>query len=160
MKHKIIITTLVSLFALPSFAQQIPIGSCGFVYIDDAAGNRIKRVYFCNNNTEPYPVSRISINNFIENQDTLNKVKENNTVEFQPIEKIYPNPTTGIFNIEFSSSLLNSSISIIDVNGKVIQNYTATGFKFTCNLTGFPSGVYFVIIKNNNTTISQKIIKQ
>jgi Secretion system C-terminal sorting domain len=159
MRNKIIITSFVVFFAISSFAQQIPVGSCGFVYIHDAAGNRIKRVYFCNNNIDPYPESRIDINQFANSKDIITTDKKSYNVEFQPIEAIYPNPTTGIFNIEFSSSLSNSNINILDINGKVVQKYQGSGHKLICNLIGLASGVYFVRIENKGMIVSKKIVK-
>jgi hypothetical protein len=159
MKNKIIFSAFLVFSVLTSIAQQIPIGSCGFVYIHDAAGNRIKRVYFCNNNIDPYPDAR-EVNSFVSNKNIPTQNEKNSNIEFQPVDAIYPNPTTGIFNIEFSSSLINSNISILDANGKVIQKYKASGFKLTCNLTAVAAGVYFVRIEDKGRVISKKIVKQ
>ncbi len=160
MKNKVIITALIIFSAFSGIAQQIPVGSCGFVYIHDAAGNRTKRVYFCNNGIDPYPESLMEVNKFANNKGIITNEKKNNSIEFQPIDAIYPNPTTGIVNIEFSNSLLNSNISILDINGKVVQKYKANGVKLTCNLSALATGVYFVSIENKGVIISKKIVKE
>ena len=44
-----LIMPLFLICSLHSFAQEIPVGSCGLLMTYDAAGNRIKREYYCNN---------------------------------------------------------------------------------------------------------------
>ncbi len=48
MTFKILIPLLL-LFSLQVTAQEIPSGSCGLLITRDAAGNRIKSEYHCNN---------------------------------------------------------------------------------------------------------------
>ena len=81
-------------------------------------------------------------------------------MEIQPVNALYPNPTTGIFFIRFGKALVNANISITDNNGKAVMQYKATGFKLTCDLTSLAVGIYFVKIEDNGQLITKKVIKQ
>lgn len=149
MKKKIIVSSIALFFGLAAFAQQLPWGVCGIVNVYDAAGNRIKRVYFCNNG-EPYPQ---------KNRAEI--------TEFQPVEALYPNPTTGQFTITFSKPLQNAVITVTGVNGKPIQQFKASGSKADFDLSQLAAGVYFVRIvqwtphgEERRKVITKKIIKQ
>src|SRR5699024_8705271 len=64
---------------------------------------------------------------------------------------IFPNPTNGIVN--FTKSI--ESVSVYDIAGKVLRTVTNKSF---INLSGYPAGVYFLIIKHNNEYYTQKLI--
>lgn len=151
MNRKIILSTIFIYCSLTSIAQQIPVGSCGIVCIYDATGCRTRRVYFCNNGLDPYPTKNSNTNLFADSKSQ---------VEFQPAEALYPNPTSGICNIEFSKALDKASIVVVDNNGKVVQKFIANGKKITFNLAGLSAGVYFINIKEKNSTITKKVIKE
>ena len=161
MFKKIIFTIAIIIETTITMAQQIPVGECGIVYIHDAAGNRTRRLYYCNNGG-PYPSFKNQEEpqtNFAKTNNIANAVKENH-IEFAQIDAIFPNPTDGKFSITFSKSINNASIIIADVNGKVLQRINASGTKVDFNLLNFSSGVYFVkIIEKGSTSITKKIIK-
>jgi hypothetical protein len=177
MKKQFIFSILFSLCVITTIAQQIPFGSCGIVCIYDATGARTKRVYFCNNGG-PYPSfvnpapsdTNVFARNIskIANTDATREIFKNDKITqeelknatFQPVNALYPNPTTGIFFITFSKPLENATINILDINSKIIKTYNATGNKLTCDVSNFASGNYFVRITEKNQTITKKIIKQ
>ena len=75
--------------------------------------------------------------------------------------KIYPNPSTGTFNIHFGTILLEDiQISVFDGVGRNI--YTTTFKKgsqdFTINLQKQPSGMYMIRFNQNNSVYSKQII--
>jgi hypothetical protein len=147
MSNKIILIIGLLFIGITGFSQQIPIGSCGIVYVYDAAGNRTKRVYFCNNGSDPYP------------QRTSTIVDANATLEFEEVEALYPNPTTGAFSITFSKAVNNASISILDASGKILNRITAKGNRVDFDLSERAAGVYYVRIEENGKTITKKVIK-
>lgn len=143
------------------FAQQIPVGMCGIVCIYDANGARVKRVYFCNNGTDPYPsavapgdsVVVSMIKNIIKSDlpnevNVLENVTKNNfkNYSFQVVDVLYPNPTTGVFNINFSKTLNKATVFIVDINGKTLKTFKANGAKIIGDLSALPAGTYFVKI--------------
>ena len=99
MQNKTILTAIILLLSLSLSAQQIPVGSCGIANIYDAAGNRTKRTYFCNNGTNPYPQRPAG-----QQVATAELVKEIIVTEFQEVDALYPNPTTGRFSVSFNKA--------------------------------------------------------
>lgn len=148
MKQTLMLSIIFLFFASAAIAQQIPLGSCGIVYIHDAAGNRTRRVYFCNNGGA-YPQRPAKAN-------TPSTVPS----EVQFVTALYPNPTTGLFTINFSTSLKNAPVSIFDVNGKLIQQQRMTGNNQQFNLSGVSAGIYFIKIIEGKRTIEIKVIKE
>ena len=147
MKNKIIVTLITAFISMAGLAQQLPLNTCGIVNTYDASGNRLKRVYFCNNGVDPYPTKAA--------QQTTKT-----TEEFQSVDALYPNPTTGRFFVTFSKALNNAAVSLTDVNGKVIKQFKASGYKVDFDLSMFAAGVYFVMINDAGNIISKKVVKQ
>lgn len=159
MKKQIILSALTILSALQGIAQEIPLNSCGIVYIHDAAGNRTRRLYYCNIGG-PYPTGmNIDTTGFAGKANVFTK-EEIKNMEFQEVNALYPNPTSGRFSVTFSKSVSNASITITDVNGKAVQTVKATGNKVDFDLSAFAAGIYFVRIEENGKLITKKVIKQ
>ena len=74
------------------------------------------------------------------------------------------NPNTEIISIDFDGSALqNISASLIDINGRVIENKSsknAANNKILFEGSSLKSGVYLVKISNETITITKKIIKK
>ncbi len=147
MKTSLVYSFILCLCYLKNSAQEIPFNTCGIVNTYDASGNRLKRVYFCNNGIDPYPMRKMS--------ETVTA-----TEEFQAVDALYPNPTSGKFLVTFSKALNNASILLTDANGKAILQFKASGNKIDFDLTSVPPGVYFVAIHDAGTIITKKVIKQ
>lgn len=76
--------------------------------------------------------------------------------------EIYPNPTSGKFNININANeLINAELKVIDIVGKVIYYQNKLNVLGTqsvnIDLSEHPSGIYFVQIKNENYSISKKV---
>lgn len=84
---------------------------------------------------------------------------ENNVVE------IYPNPISDFATISFNSDdAENISVSIIDLTGRVVKNISSENFqtgenKINIDLTELKSGIYFCLIKSNDTYKTIKLIR-
>lgn len=139
-------------FSIISYAQQLPFGECGIVCTYDAAGNRLRRVYFCNNGVDPYPVGKQKE----QAEEATEKVSE----EFLAINALYPNPTTGKFFITFSKELKNARILLTDMNGKIIQQSTGNGYRLSFDLSNVAAGMYMIRVEENGNVITKKVIKQ
>jgi len=73
--------------------------------------------------------------------------------------QIYPNPTIGIVNINFTDGILYYEIT--DAIGKVIQTSKVVNNKTEVNLSEYDNGIYFVKVFNDNGEfLTKKIIKQ
>ena len=89
----------------------------------------------------------------------------NNVNEEQNKAKVYPNPITDNYKVEFELAVnQHIEINITDMQGKVVKDLykgDATSGKniFTFNKANLSSGVYFLNIYNNTTSIrNEKII--
>jgi len=76
---------------------------------------------------------------------------------------IFPNPSSGIFNLNLSSPGQGiADISITDLNGKKLLskqfkvNLTSTQFNF--DLTGYPKGIYVFMATINGEHLSKKLV--
>ncbi|HCY80694.1 MAG TPA: hypothetical protein DHV22_03345, partial [Xanthomarina gelatinilytica] len=75
---------------------------------------------------------------------------------------LYPNPATNMVTLKNNSHVNLKSATIIDVKGSVIQkiNLEAMGLKQTISLQDYASGVYFVKIYSETSSIVKRLIKQ
>lgn len=91
---------------------------------------------------------------FQENNTSKQKIQANNENLI-----IYPNPSSGIFNIEINNI---SKIEIINIAGKTafVYDNTNKSKKTSIDLSHLSSGVYFANISTKNNIITKKIILQ
>ena len=74
---------------------------------------------------------------------------------------IYPNPSTGIFNVRFGTVLAeNAQVTIFDAIGRKIQTQTFEkgNQKFSIDLKNQPKGMYLILFNQNGATYSKAII--
>ncbi len=71
---------------------------------------------------------------------------------------LYPNPTDGLVNINFSNSN-NYQLSILDLNGKVLLKNKIDAPK-TIDLSSFSKGIYFLKIENEDGVWVRKLVKE
>ena len=89
----------------------------------------------------------------------------NNPSEFNNDIRIIPNPTTGIFNLEFNTSVAGTHrIKVVDLRGYEVfsQDIKAVNGLNTLNidLTNIPLGVYYLQVLSDDMMISNvKFIK-
>ncbi len=92
------------------------------------------------------------------NNINLDGLKENS--EFEQSFSIFPNPTSGIFNI--SSSLINNvtyKIKITDALGNIIFEDTSNKInQYKFDLSNYASGVYSITISNNLFIATKKMV--
>lgn len=85
-----------------------------------------------------------------------------NTDDFianKPALNIFPNPTSGILNFDTNNWDEISTISIIDVTGKVINVKYDVNQK-SIDVSNLQSGVYFVKFESNDKSVTKKFIKK
>jgi len=76
-----------------------------------------------------------------------------NLSENVSIEKVYPNPTNGLLNIEVSEESL---VKIVDACGKMVGSFTVNS-SYSSDFEQ-PAGMYFIIIENENGITVTKLI--
>ena len=77
--------------------------------------------------------------------------------------KNYPNPTNGIFKIELKGDINNPvDIKIINTNGVTVYNlnniHISETYTQNINISNFADGAYTVVVVNNKTSATTKII--
>lgn len=77
-------------------------------------------------------------------------------LSFQALN-IYPNPSSGPMNVELSES---ADISILDMSGSLIYQVKAAEGTSSIDLSSFPTGTYFMNIRNGEKFETRKIIRK
>ena len=74
----------------------------------------------------------------------------------------YPNPVNTTLTIENINVDGNATISLVDMQGKVVYNNTVSNLKgnFQLDMSNFESGVYFVRLTTENTNQEIRVVKQ
>ena len=83
-----------------------------------------------------------------------------NDLLIKPEVTIYPNPTNGIFNMDFKNEV--KSIRIVDILGKVVYSEKVASETIEAtkriDLSNLNNGLYIVSITNDNGTSNYKVI--
>lgn len=73
--------------------------------------------------------------------------------------EVYPNPTTGLLHFNMSDQSIRS-ISITDVNGKLIRKIQNLQNHMSFNISDQPVGVYMLVLEHEEKVLIRKIYKQ
>ena len=76
------------------------------------------------------------------------------------VVSIYPNPTSGMVNINLGSNNSSVNYSITSIEGKVVETGKTSTNNIMVDLSKEGNGVYFVKINTENTSTVYKLIKQ
>ena len=68
---------------------------------------------------------------------------------------IFPNPSSGMVEIR---STQNGQLEIFNTLGKTLRISTKTHFAESLDLSKWPSGIYFVTLKTEKGSVTQKIM--
>ena len=114
---------------------------------------------------------RINIS-FLINSDGGNNIYIDNVnlssrslIDFNPLVfEIFPNPSSGIFNLYFEDfSIENFDLSIVDISGQLILNKDYSFSKdspraVTINLLNLSQGIYLLKVKANDKSIVKRLV--
>ena len=81
-----------------------------------------------------------------------------NGVEFDGSLSLYPNPASTMVTLSVSEQMAGSTVSIVDVNGRVVMSEVLNAQTLTMNLSDMAKGAYFVRITGEETTVVRKLI--
>lgn len=146
-----------------------------FKYSYDNAGNRIKREYIYASPCPGNPNCRTKPNDTMKQKtlDSLFVIAQNIEIKLPetPTEKptydgmpelknVYPNPTKGLFVLEFTSLILNGSLQILDTKGNVLDELRLDGTQWEIDLSLFSAGEYILFIRTTDGKVyNKKIVK-
>lgn len=74
--------------------------------------------------------------------------------------RIFPNPTTGKFEVNFPVNTTSATLDIFDILGKRIYSKLITSNSRMVNISHLNSGIYIATITSKNTKNTLKIVKQ
>ncbi len=75
--------------------------------------------------------------------------------------KFYPNPVNGVMNVEFSGGQGSElTYKIISSHGQLLEHSEIDDFRFGLDFTGFPSGLYYLEVIQNEKSLTFKIIRE
>ncbi|MBS1636997.1 MAG: T9SS type A sorting domain-containing protein [Bacteroidetes bacterium] len=80
------------------------------------------------------------------------------TAAGSPVFNVYPNPTSGIFNVEYEKA---NTIKVLNTLGSVIYEEKvneSTASTKTIDLSGFAEGIYFINVSNDKGSVNRRII--
>lgn len=97
------------------------------------------------------------------NFDPTLSINENSA--FATVGNIFPNPTSGEATINYSLvNAANVDVKVVDITGKTVYTSTvaqnAGANKVTFDATTFTSGVYYVTVATEGSTVTKKMIKK
>lgn len=91
----------------------------------------------------------------------IEKMKDATIVKTNSVNiKIYPNPSSGIFTIDFNGIVNRKSILLYDLKGKRIISHQNSDNEYQIDLAGFSNGIYLLRVTTDQGTINSKLIKE
>lgn len=72
---------------------------------------------------------------------------------------ISPNPSNGIFTIEFDRKMDNATVIVLSVDGREIINKQTSEMNTSIDISSAQAGTYFIKVINGSNTVIQKIAK-
>lgn len=76
------------------------------------------------------------------------------------IDQIYPNPSSGAFNLRLNKVVDDATLEIHSVDGKSVMKKTISGKSVDISIPEVSAGTYFIKITDGPNTATQKIIKE
>ena len=72
--------------------------------------------------------------------------------------KVLPNPNAGVFTVTVPDNNTYHMLTVVDVAGRTVHSENISESTINLNLDHIKSGVYFVELHNDNSTISKKVV--
>jgi hypothetical protein len=71
---------------------------------------------------------------------------------------VFPNPSNGVFQISFAKVVTESTISVINMDGRVVHREIARDHLHTINLAPHGAGIYIVVIESASDVTRYRIV--
>ena len=99
---------------------------------------------------------RVGIDNIVVQEKVATSIP-NISHEFASTINLYPNPSTGLFNLNVSNDLVGATYEIYDILGSKVSEGIVSGKDTKVDLTDMSSGIYIVNLISHKHRISKKI---
>jgi len=76
------------------------------------------------------------------------------------VVSIYPNPTSGLLTIDLGNRTETVTYQLTTIEGRVVLADKTASNKVVVDLTNESRGIYFLTVKENNTSSTYKVVKQ
>jgi uncharacterized delta-60 repeat protein len=93
------------------------------------------------------------------NTETISAVTDKKLSNSSTI-KLFPNPVKNLLNIDGMDASSAKTISIVNINGRVIQTTTTSNSTHTWNIASLPAGAYYLLIADKKKTMSLEFVKE
>ena len=104
------------------------------------------------------PLANTTFSNVTLNWQPLNPLGINESSSQNPEIVVYPNPTNGVFNVDYSKA---NKLQVLNTLGIIVYDekldVLVTGTK-SINLNNYTNGIYFINVSNNEGSSRHKVI--
>jgi hypothetical protein len=122
--------------------------------VDSYPFRQPERVYF-----NPYNANQMWVSSFGNGMKVGLMNGPNALPDFEEAHanmNLFPNPFTDFFTIECTTDLMNETLTVVDMNGKIMKTLVVNKTSIILDTKHWPKGIYFVSCKNK----TQKIVKK
>lgn len=74
----------------------------------------------------------------------------------EPQLSVYPNPSSGIINIESAEPIVH--VDIASVSGNVLKSVPVSAYRCTLDVRSFPKGLYIVMVRHADSLVCRKVL--
>jgi hypothetical protein len=104
-------------------------------------------------------VSSVIIDNYTVTAVSMSTLSTQEIVIAENEIKLFPNPAKGVLHISSSLDQM-SSVSIVDLNGRLVKSLEVNANNVTADIQDLKPGLYILNISNSGGTVSRKFIKE
>ncbi|MEJ5265065.1 MAG: T9SS type A sorting domain-containing protein [Bacteroidales bacterium] len=123
---------------------------------------KLARAFEANNNNTELCFECLAPNAMLETETGNNKLcKMFSSVTNKAVAgiKVYPNPVFNHLTLELPV-VTQANVEIRDIAGRTLKQHTFSGSRITLTTTDLKPGIYFIKVKMQTETYTQKIIKE
>lgn len=156
-----VVQSIDSVLVGNSYRKRWDVNNCYFIYFIEGVGSTYGLL-------EPSPscvtdFADISLSCFQENGRTLlpdtitscNLITSIQEEKVQTDVRFYPNPFSGSSQIQISQNLINASLTISDLKGRMIKRIAnINGDNYTFSASGLAEGIYLARIEEDGVVLS------
>ncbi|GEM_PF-2198167 len=130
------------------YCMELPNYDCRALY--NLIPDQITDKWTCGEPSGPSgPSSPISGGNLIQNNEVGNLRM-----------KAFPNPTTGLVNVQLNPTVADQTVRVFDLYGRLVQELTTDATTISFDLAGEDAGVYLIETWNGDVREVVKVVKQ